>query len=33
MGGVENIWGRNFYYYTTTLPLFHFFRSSEHPEK
>ena len=33
MGGVENIWGNNIYYYITTLSLFRFFRNSQHPEK
>ena len=33
MGGVKNKWGSNFYYYITTLSLFHFFRNSQHPQK
>ena len=33
MGGVENIWGSNIYYYINALLLFHFFRISQHPEK
>ena len=33
MGGVENIWGSNIYYYITTLSLLYFFRNNQHPEK
>ena len=33
MGRVKNMWGINIYYYITTLSLFHFFRSSQHPEE
>ena len=33
MGGAKNKWESNIYYYITTFSLFHFFRSSQHPEK
>ena len=32
MGGFKNKWGSNFYYYITTLTLFHLVRNSIHPE-